>query len=272
MRILPKWIFLTCAFLALPVFAMSAGVSSSCVIDKCPMMSLDEASALLKPLNLKIKSVKYSPVKGLFEVVAERDGVEGIIFVDCARQHLMQGVITDARNIKATPLKKTHLRQKNLPIVDIKKLPLESSIIMGNPVGSKKLYVFTDPDCPYCRQLHSELIKLEKRLPDVAIYIFLYPQLMHPAAFDKSRAVLSGMKRSDLDHLFMGKEISALPTDAGTAKLNSIIRFAKSQKIKGTPALVLHDGVALVGTKDVDALINMLKSNPNSAETKEVRK
>lgn len=59
----------------------------------CHVLTRQEASQLLLALNVSVKEVKLAPVKGLFEVLAERDGKEGVLFIDFGKQFIMQGVL-----------------------------------------------------------------------------------------------------------------------------------------------------------------------------------
>ncbi|NJD37137.1 MAG: hypothetical protein FIA89_02265 [Geobacter sp.] len=58
----------------------------------CHVLTRQEATHLLRGLNVTAKEVKFAPVKGLFEVLAERDGKEGVVFIDFGKQFIMQGV------------------------------------------------------------------------------------------------------------------------------------------------------------------------------------
>jgi len=130
---------------------------------------------------------------------------------------------------------------------------------MGNPKGSKKLFVFDDPDCPYCRKLHLELKKLEKIAPDVAIHIMLMPLPMHPDAFDKSRTILETKSRANFDKAFEGKSVPKPAKESSRAAIESIIRFANASGITGTPTLILPDGKVVVGARDAEELKKLLE-------------
>lgn len=82
------------------VEAHDTGFNHKCI--SCHSLSPQEAATLLKPLNLTVKSVRPSPVSGLFEVVAERAGKEGLVYVDFGKKLLMQGVIVDAGKLQST--------------------------------------------------------------------------------------------------------------------------------------------------------------------------
>jgi len=75
-------------------------------------------------------------------------------------------------------------RLKDFRRVDPSGLPLENAIPMGE--GKRKLYVFTDPQCYFCFQLHEEL----KQIKDLQTFFFLYPLL--PRAQNSLHFVLQG--------------------------------------------------------------------------------
>ncbi|CAH2030124.1 disulfide isomerase DsbC N-terminal domain-containing protein [Trichlorobacter ammonificans] len=99
---LPALLVVATAALASPPPAGAQRVPAGHDCTTCHTLSSQEAAALIKPLNLTVKTVRHSPVAGLFEVVAERDGREGIIYVDYAKKLLMQGVIVDAGQLRPT--------------------------------------------------------------------------------------------------------------------------------------------------------------------------
>jgi thiol:disulfide interchange protein DsbC len=147
---------------------------------------------------------------------------------------------------------------KQVTSIDPATIPLADSIVIGNPKGSKHLYVFTDPDCPYCRKMHAELRQLEKIAPDVAIHIMLYPLPMHPGAYDKARVIFARKSRKLLDDGFEGKELPKPEGNEGKEGVDKIMAFANSQGISGTPTLVMPNGKLVVGGMEAQALKQML--------------
>jgi thiol:disulfide interchange protein DsbC len=72
-------------------------------------------------------------------------------------------------------------------------LPLADAIKTVRGKGERVLAVFSDPDCPYCRRLEAELVKLD----NVTLYTFPYPlEGLHAEAKDKSIAVWCAANRS----------------------------------------------------------------------------
>jgi thiol:disulfide interchange protein DsbC len=244
---------------ATPLFAMDKeGHGSDCT--SCHTLSIKEASELLKATGGTVKSIKYAPIKGMYELLMEKDGRQGLIYVDFTKKHLMQGYLIDLATLQpVTAHAQQELPQQKQPTsLDVKTIPLENSVVMGNPKGTRKLYVFTDPDCPYCRKFHAELKALAKSAPDVAIYIIPFPLPMHPGAYDKARAILEAQSQETLDNAFEGKVVSKPAKDESKARIDANIKFGNANGITGTPTLVLPDGKLVVGGKDAESLKRML--------------
>ncbi|AQH06145.1 thiol:disulfide interchange protein (plasmid) [Burkholderia sp. KK1] len=185
------------------------------------------------------------------------------------------------------------LEQANRPKIDVAQLNLKDAIRFGS--GSRKLYVFSDPDCPYCRRLDGELTQLK----DVTVYIFPFPLAqLHPNAPGVSEAVwcqsdraAAWAKYQDLARDgFSGPPLDADPEadykkrsarlisswrdylhsrhqpDQPTCE-NPIARnlaFGEKWSINGTPALIFEDGTLVPGltpTARIEAQLTQSHAN-----------
>lgn len=227
----------------------------------CHKLTVEEAGQLLSFAGVTVKSVKPAPSRGLFEVFFEQSGKIGIVLIDFAKKHLIQGMVLDLKTKEPVAAHDSDIpKPKQFSGVDPKLIPVQHAFVMGNPKATKKIYVFTDPDCPYCRTLHPELIKLEKLVPDVAIHIMLYPLPMHPQAYDKSRVILSSKSRKNLDLAFEGKELPKPKGEAGKAAVDAILKFTQQQGITSTPTVLLPDGTVYQGSRTAEAIaVRLLK-------------
>lgn len=223
---------------------------------KCHSLSVKEATDLLGFAGVTVKSIKPAPSHGLHEVLFQKDGGIGIVFIDYGKKHLIQGAIIDLKTKEPVAAHENDLpKPKQFSGVDPKLIPVQHAMTMGNPKGVKKMYVFTDPDCPYCRTLHVELKKLEKIMPDLAIHIMLYPlQQLHPQAYDKARVVLSTKSLKNLDLAFEGKGLPKPKGDAGKANVDAVIQFAQEQGVSSTPMILLDDGKPYQGKRDAESM------------------
>lgn len=252
-----------CLFITLmitsPSFAMAKeGCGGVCA--SCHSLSEKEATELLKKIGGTVTSVKQSPAKGLFELLVEREGQKGILLMDYGKKHLIQGMVVDVETLQPASAHEQNLpKSRQQTSVDVAAIPVKNAVVMGNPKGSKKIYVFTDPDCPYCRKGHAELKKLAKIAPDVAIYVMLYPLPMHPAAYDKSRTVVETMSQDLLDKAFEGKDVPKPKKESSRKAIDEIIKFANANGISGTPTMVMPDGTIQVGMRDAESMKQMLE-------------
>jgi thiol:disulfide interchange protein DsbC len=247
-------------FVSSPSFAMSkADCGGDCVT--CHSLTEKDANEILKKTGINVKSVKQSPSRGLFELLVEKDSKQGVIYIDYGKKNLLQGMIVNLETLQPVSAHSQDLPQpKQITSVDVSKIPADKAVILGNPKGTKKLYVFTDPDCPYCQKGHVELKKLAKIAPDVAIHIMLYPLPMHPGAYDKARTVLETMNLDLLDKAFEGKEVPKPAKESSRKSIDEIIAFANANGISGTPTMVMPDGKIEVGMRDAETLKKMLEA------------
>ncbi len=228
----------------------NASANDGCAGDctSCHKLSTMEAENLLKKTGGTVKSIKHAPISGMFELLMEKNGKQGVIFIDYAKKNFMQGFIVNFETLTKISAYDKELQQpKLISYADPGSIPVENAFVMGNSQGSKKIFVFTDPDCHYCRQLHLELNKLEKIAPDVTINVMLYPLPINPVAYDKSRSILTHKKRILLDKAFDGGDLPGVGTKDSKDAVDTIINYAKRNSILVTPSIIFSDGSVLQG-------------------------
>ena len=141
-------------------------VSAFFIFTNASALNREEATDILKELTkteFKILEIKEAPLEGFWEVVSEIGQERMIIYIHKNLRFIIHGQILD-RQIKRNL---TLDRLKDFRRVNPSALPLENAIPMGE--GRRKLYVFTDPECYFCSQLHEEL----KQIKDLQIFFFL---------------------------------------------------------------------------------------------------
>jgi thiol:disulfide interchange protein DsbC len=122
--------------------------------------------------------------------------------------------------------------------------------------GKRKLYVFTDPQCHFCFQLHEEL----KQIKDLRTFFFLYP--LTPASYQKAKAIwCSQNKIKALEETYEGKELRSPSCD--TSPIDRNMQFGKRLLVESTPTLLFQNGKMMEGYTGSDTLENLLKLNSN---------
>ena len=214
-------------------------------------LTSEEASPLLKEFiktEFKILEIKEAPLEGFWEVVMEIGQERTIIYIDRTLRFIVHGRILD-RQTKRDIIRE---RLKDFRRVDISTLPLENAISMGQ--GKRKLYVFTDPQCHFCSQLHQEL----KLIEDLQVFFFLYP--LTPASYEKAKAIWCSQGRlKALEEAHEGKEFS--PSSCDTSPIDRNMQLGKRLLVESTPTLLFQNGKMVEGYAASDALENLLRSN-----------
>jgi thiol:disulfide interchange protein DsbC len=187
-----------------------------------------------------VESVRKLPELDLYEIVVPRGDEPIIIYTDEGFRFMMQGSLVETKGM----VDLTEKTRNKLTAIDFDSLPLGSAIkkVKGN--GSRKIAVFSDPDCPFCKRVEQEFEKMN----DVTIYVLLYPiEQLHPKAPERSRAIWCSGNRLKAWDEYMLKGVA--PTAKGDCAnpVADIVDFGKKRGITGTPTLIFQDGSRIPG-------------------------
>jgi thiol:disulfide interchange protein DsbC len=190
------------------------------------------ASFAQKLPEMKIVEISKLAHGDLYEVIY--DGTN-ILYTDGSGSIALVGQLHDV----ATKENLTEKRLADLRRVDFAKLPLDQAIVKVKGDGRRRMAVFTDPDCPYCKQLEQELAQVT----DVTLYIFLYPlKQIHPDAERKAKAVWCSPDRAgSWDAWMLQGTAPSAKTDCDTP-VEAIAELGRQLGIEGTPGIVFGNG------------------------------
>lgn len=183
--------------------------------------------------NLKIENIQATEMKGIYS--GSMDGQ--VVYVGEDTQHILIGSmfrLSDQKNLT----KDLMLKQNT---IDWKKLPLQDAVktVRGN--GKRQIAVFSDPNCPYCKQLETELTKLN----DVTIYTFIYPIKTQSIAVSKQVFCEKDPALAWSNLIAKGIQPSSKKTCANPIERN--LTLGKSLALNGTPAIIFSNGFKLMG-------------------------
>lgn len=196
----------------------------------------------------KVQGVTKTPYAGLYEVVVE--GPQ-ILYADDKANYLFMGAMLDIKAQKNV----TEERMQKLTAVKFDTLPLESAIKVVKGNGSRKIAVFADADCPYCKKFEQELAHVD----NITVYTFLYPlDSLHPEAGKKSRQIWCAPDRAKAWDDWMIR--NALPKNDGSCDnpVAKTTELGKKLGIQGTPAIIFADGTRVPGMVPAAKLEQML--------------
>jgi thiol:disulfide interchange protein DsbC len=184
----------------------------------------------LQGLN-KIDEVTKMPVPGLWEVRVGTD----VYYTDDQGNHLIDGQIIDTR----TKVNLTEVRVNKLTAIDFASLPLKDAVVIKQGSGARRLVVFGDPNCGYCKRLEKDLLAVK----DVTIYTFLMP-ILGPDSTAKSRDIWCAKDQAKVwrDWMVDGAAIPKTMGKCDAAALDRNLELGRKYKINGTPAVVFEDG------------------------------
>jgi thiol:disulfide interchange protein DsbC len=204
----------------------------------------------------KIGPITKLPYGDLYEVII--NGVN-VLYTDSKGQVGLFGNLVELKTRKNL----TELRRDELLVVDFSKLPLDKAIVKVKGNGSRKLAIFTDPDCPYCKQLEKELANVT----DVTVYIFLLPLTqLHPDASRKATAIWCSTDRAKAwdDLMQSGKEPGEGKAKECATPIADIAKLAQQLNISGTPGIVFSNGKLVPGAVPAEQIETMLNAAAKS--------
>ena len=196
----------------------------------------DKVKAALKNTipEVTVDTVRKTPYSGLYEVVVGGD----IYYTDEKTELLFMGSIV---NLK-TKENVTELRQRQLNKVAFKDLPLDSAfkIVRGN--GSRKVAMFADPNCGYCKRFERDLLGVN----DITVYVFLYP-ILAPDSVEKSKVVWCAADKGKAWIDWMVKDIPLQGEAKCTTPIDKNLAYGRDKRVTGTPTMIFEDGERVPG-------------------------
>jgi thiol:disulfide interchange protein DsbC len=168
-----------------------------------------------------------------------------VVYLSDDFRYLVQGNITDLQ---------THTSLSSALVaryprrVEVDRLDLRDAVVFSG--GKRHLYVFSDPDCPFCRQLQPELAKLR----DVTVYVFPYPlTALHPNAAITAKAIWCQGDRASAWNAYVMQHATLASHDCETP-IERNLAVGQALGIKGTPTMVFSDGTVVSGFETAERI------------------
>jgi thiol:disulfide interchange protein DsbC len=190
--------------------------------------------------------VQKTGMPGIYEI---RIGTD-IFYTDENGNYLIQGEVIDTK----TRANLTEQRVAKLTAIDFKSLPLKDAIVWKQGTGERKLVVFADPNCGFCKKFERDL----QEVKNITVYTFLYPILGGDSP-EKSKAIWCAKDNTKAwrDWMIKGTPAENSPS-CDTSALQRNSAFGKKHRINGTPGLVFEDGSQRAGALNADTIEKLL--------------
>lgn len=207
--------------------------------------------------NLSVEAINDTPISGMKELTVNTGNRQEIIYISTDGDYIFNGSLFDIKNrIDVTENKKAELRN-----IRLKQFNLAQRVNYFPENMQYTVTVFTDLDCPYCRQLHQQLADYHDLGIGISYLFFPRSGLDTPSSQKAVSAWCADDRKKALDKALNGAELPQLQCDNPVAEhYNAGIAVG----VTGTPALVLEDGTMIPGLVSPQQLKQRLDRINNS--------
>lgn len=183
--------------------------------------------------SAQVEAIRKAPWGDLFEVVVR--GPEGpqIYYVDGNATVIIAGQAIDAKSGRNL----TEERLQKLSAIKWESLPFDSAITMTRGSGRRKIAVFSDPNCPYCKRFEKDLAKLG----DITVHIFLYP-VISPASAAQTKSVWCSKDRAKAWNDLMLRDIQPSAKPDCETPVEKLVALGRKLGATSTPTWFLENG------------------------------
>jgi thiol:disulfide interchange protein DsbC len=187
----------------------------------------------------KLEHIVKTPYAGLYEVVVD----DQLLYTDAQGEYIFEGNVIDAKSRRDL----SGERRRVLFAIDFDTLPLELAVkkVKGN--GKRKLAIFTDPNCTFCRRLEKEL----SGVSDVTLYFFMYP--IFPGSDEIVRNVLCSRNPIKAWDDWMLSDIAPAKAVCKT-QTEKVLALGQKLHVTGTPNLIFGNGMQSPGFLPLEVL------------------
>ncbi|HJV63051.1 MAG TPA: DsbC family protein [Albitalea sp.] len=191
----------------------------------------------------KIDEISKTPIPGLYELRVGSD----IFYADEQGNHLIEGQMLETK----TRTNLTEARVAKLTAIDFSALPLKDAIVWKQGTGARKLAVFADPNCTYCKRFEREL----QQVKNVTVYTFVIPILGGDSP-EKARNIWCAKDNTKAwrDWMLEGAPPARSIGQCDVAALSRNLALSRKHRVNGTPALVFEDGQRVPGALNGEQL------------------
>jgi thiol:disulfide interchange protein DsbC len=233
-----------------------AGFLAACLV--MPMLAHAQATERLAEAlefngqAMPVEQVRETPMSGIFEVRLETGET---FYSDAEGHYFLVGDLyenADAGLVNLTERGRNDERAQQLARVP----DSERVIFRGTGESRAKLVIFTDTSCPYCRQLHEEVPRLNEL--GIEVHYLAFPRTgMEGEAARVMQQVWCADNRTEAMTAAKRQQALSGPKDCDNP-VEEQYHLGMALGVQGTPAIILPDGRLVPGYVPAERLAAML--------------
>lgn len=190
--------------------------------------------------NVQVESIKDTPIDGLKVLTVSTGKRREIIYMSTDGRYIFNGNLFDIKNrIDVTETQKNDLR-----IAHLRQFNNSQRINYFPDNMDYQVSVFTDVDCPYCRQLHQQMDAYNNLGIGISYLFFPRSGLNTESSLKAVSVWCADDRKKALDSAMADGELSQLQCDN---PVSDHYNAGIAEGVSGTPAWVLEDGTLIPG-------------------------
>lgn len=186
----------------------------------------------------KVEQISRLAGSGLYEVTLRGPNGPQLFYVDERARVIVVGSVIDGR----TGENLTEARMRKLNAIDWRSLPFADAVTTQRGNGRRKIAVFSDPNCPYCKRFEKDLAKLD----DITIHIFLYP-VIRPESVTLTKSVWCSRDRAKAWNDLMLRDIAPTASPDCATPVEKLVALGRELGATSTPTWFVETGERYTG-------------------------
>ena len=199
--------------------------------------------------NAKVESVQKAPFGELYEVVLRDAEGMHIVYVDAAASVILTGQAIDAK----TGRNLTEERTRKLGAIKWAALPFDDAITIVRGNGRRRIAVFSDPNCPFCKRFEKDLARLD----DSTVQIFLFP-VIRPESVAQTKSVWCSPDRARAWRDLMLRDVQPSAAPDCKTPVEKLVALGRRLGANSTPTWFVETGERYSGALAFDDVRRIL--------------
>lgn len=212
--------------LTLAAGAFAAPAVQAQTADNAKLESVRDA--VKRAFDVEVTRVQPTDYANLYEVQLGGN----IVYTNEKAEFVLAGNLVDAKTRRDV----TTERIEEISKVDFSTLPLAQAVKLVKGNGARKMAVFEDPNCGYCKKLHKELATMD----NVTVYTFLFP-ILAPDSVTKANNVWCAKDQATVWTDWMNKGVEP-PEATCETPIEKNLALGQKLAVQGTPAIFFESG------------------------------